>query len=120
MRKNILDILSKSNKNRGDQLLMEYLSDELSHEEKHSLEEEMNEDDMLRDAAEGLEQFADPASIPGYIRQINAKLDVQLKGKEKNKRGRTTFGLSSTYITIAVVLIIVLLAFVLLYLELRR
>ena len=57
MDEDLLNILSNSNKDIDNQKLMDYLSGKLSEGEKHEIEKEMMDSEMMNDVLEGLEKF---------------------------------------------------------------
>ena len=57
MNNDLKDILSNSNKDIDNQLLLAYLSDELSKSNTHEVEKTMADDPFMNDAIEGLQQI---------------------------------------------------------------
>lgn len=120
MEKRLFDILSTSKKGIDDQKLMEYVSNRLSQQEKYLLEEQMNDDPLLRDAADGLNEFSNQSQVPAFVQQINQNLQLNLEKPKSKKRKLLSYDLSSVYIMLGIVILIAIIAFVLLYFELLR
>ena len=57
------DILSDSNKDIDNQKLMDYLSGQLTAEERHDMEKEMADSPFVNDAVEGLEEIKDKKNV---------------------------------------------------------
>jgi len=85
MNKDLLNILSNSNKDIDNQQLMDYLSGKLSGPEKHEIEKLMADSDFMNDAVEGLQQIPDQQDIQSYVEQINGDLHKKLQ-KKKSRR----------------------------------
>jgi len=115
----LLNILSNSNKDIDNQKLMDYLNDKLSKEEKHEFEESMANSEMLSDTVEGLEKFKNKKDVSALAELLNANLKKQLNKKKERKLKREIKNLNGLYFSIALVLIIILIGFLILkkYLE---
>jgi ATP-dependent Zn protease len=107
----LLNILSNSNKDIDNQKLMNYLSDQLSAEEKHEFEKELLNSEMMNDAVEGLEKFRNKKDVSAYAEKLNHDLQKQLhkKGYKKEKRQPET--MFWVYFAIILILIIVVISF---------
>jgi hypothetical protein len=88
MNEDLLNILSNSNKDIDNQQLMDYLSGKLSDKERHALEQQMVDSDLLNDAMEGLEKFGDKKDVQGYVEQLNAALQKNLAKKRQRREKR--------------------------------
>lgn len=86
MNKDLLNILSNSNKDISNQQLMDYLAGKLPESDKHSVEQELSADPFLNDAAEGLSQVADPKQIDFFVEQLNRDLLQKVQNKKKRRR----------------------------------
>ena len=106
MSKDLLNILSNSNKDIDNQKLMDYLSGKLSQQEQHELEKQMAESELMSDAVEGLSAINDQQNIPAFVEQLNKDLHKQLKQK-RARRTRKRFK-DNPYIYLAVILLLAL------------
>jgi hypothetical protein len=88
MSKELIDILSHSNKDIDNQKLMDYLSNKLSKEDRTKMEKMINESVLLKDAIEGLTHFRNKNNLPAFVDQLNADLQKQLKKKKQRKQKR--------------------------------
>ena len=111
MNDDLLNILSNSNKDIDNQKLMDYLSDKLSAEEKHNLEEAMIDSEMINDAVEGLNSFKNKKDVSALAEQLNINLKKQLEKKKLKKLKRKIKDLPWLYLTIILILIIILIGF---------
>ncbi len=111
MNEDLLKILSSSNKDIDNQKLMDYLSDKLSEEEKHNLEEAMADSELINDAVEGLKSFHDKKDVNVLVEQLNANLKKQLEKKKSKKLKRKIKDLPWLYLTIILILILILIGF---------
>ncbi len=111
MNDDLLNILSHSNKDIANQKLMDYLSDKLSDEEKHTIEEAMIDSEMINDAMEGLDGFKNKKEVSALVEQLNSNLKKQLEKKKSKKLKRKIKDLPWLYLTIILILIIILIGF---------
>ncbi|MEP7231756.1 MAG: hypothetical protein ABI691_15950 [Ginsengibacter sp.] len=111
MNEDLLNILSNSNKDIDNQKLMDYLSDKLSEDEKHNLEEAMADSELISDAVEGLKSFHDKKDVNALVEQLNANLKKQLEKKKSKKLKRKIKDLPWLYLTIVLMLILILIGF---------
>ncbi len=112
MNDDLLNILSHSNKEIDNQKLMDYLSNKISAEEKHNLEEAMIDSEMINDALEGLDGFKNKKDVSALVAQLNINLKKQLEKKRSKKLKRNIKGLPWLYLTIILILIIILIGFI--------
>ena len=109
----LLNILSNSNKDIDNQKLMDYLSGKLSAQEKHELEKQMAENELVNDAVEGLQQFRDQKKLGTYVEQLQKQLKQHLK--QKKTRREKLFGLKYDqwiYLSLIVILALILIGYV--------
>ncbi|MEO7314656.1 MAG: hypothetical protein ABIW47_05700 [Ginsengibacter sp.] len=114
MSDDLLNILSNSNKDIDNQILMDYLSGKLSAEDKHAIEEEMIESDFINDAVEGLESFEKQTDINEYASQLNKNLRKKLETKKLKRNKRKIKDIPWFYYAIILVLILVIAGFLIL------
>jgi hypothetical protein len=107
MNKDLLNILTNSNKDIDNQQLMDYLAGKLSGEEKHNVEKMMADNDFMNDAMEGLEDIKDKRDINFFVEQLNRDLHKKLLQRKVKKQKRKL--LQQRWVYAAVVLILALL-----------
>ncbi|AEW00236.1 hypothetical protein A4D02_28120 [Niastella koreensis] len=112
MNNDLLNILSNSNKDIDNQKLMDYLSGKLSDQEKHEVEMWMVDNDFENEALEGLQQMGSNKKLEGYVDQLNKELSTYIKDKKTRREKRRIETGFWTYVAIAFILIIVVLAYV--------
>jgi len=105
MNKDLLNILSNSNKDIDNQQLMDYLAGKLSEEERHAVEMQLAENDFASDAVEGLDHVKNKRDINVVVDQLNRDLHKKLFQKP-NKRRRKM--LQQRWIYAAIILILAL------------
>ncbi len=105
MNKDLLNILSNSNKDIDNQQLMDYLAGKLSEEEKHAVEMQLAENEFASDAVEGLAAVQNKRDINVVVDQLNRELHKKLSQKP-NKRRRKM--LQQRWIYAAIILILAL------------
>jgi anti-sigma factor RsiW len=88
MNNDLLNILSNSNKDIDNQLLMDYLSGKLSAAEKHEVERSMADSGFMNDAVEGLQNIPNQKDIQLYVEQLNASLQKTLQKKKQRRLKR--------------------------------
>ena len=91
MNKDLLNILTNSNKDIDNQQLMDYLAGKLSEAERNELEIRMAENDFMNDAMEGLEEIKDKKDIRLFVDQMNRDLQKKLQVKKAKKKRRKMF-----------------------------
>src|SRR3954468_19913594 len=109
----LLNILGNSNKDIDNQKLMDYLSGKLSAAEKHEVEKQMSENELVNDAVEGLQQFKDQKKLDAYVDQLQKQLNTYIANK-KERRKKKWFGTQYDvwiFISIIVVLLLMLIAY---------
>lgn len=106
MNKDLLNILTNSNKDIDNQQLMDYLSGKLSGEDLHELERSMAGDEFLNDAVEGLQQVKNPRNMQAYVEELNAAMQKSLE-KKKNRRQRLRNRLKDDPWTILAVIVVI-------------
>ena len=111
MTDDILNILSNSNKEVDNQKLMDYLSNKLSAEEKHEFEKMLVDSDLASDAVEGLDQFKNKKDPVAFAEQLNRNLQKQLQKKKVIREKRRFKDGPWIYFTLILVIVILLIAF---------
>ena len=111
MSKDLLNILSNSNKDIDNQKLMDYLSGKLPEAEKHEVEMWMNDNDFASEAVEGLQQFAEKKDLQQYVDQLNKELNQYIE-KKKNRRERKKLKENPwMYVTVFLILLFVIIGY---------
>jgi hypothetical protein len=111
MNDGLKDILSNLNKDIEQEKLLEYLNRNLPDAEQHAFEKQMNEDEFMNDAVEGLQQVHNKKDIQGLVQQLNADLKKQLDKKKKRKDKRKLKDQGWIYFTIILLLILFVVAY---------
>ena len=111
MNKDLLNILSNSNKDIDNQKLMDYLSGKLPEDQKNEVEQWMAESDFSYDALEGLQQFKKPKDIQTYVDDLHANLQKQLQQKKSRREKRKLKDTPWLYLAIFIILAIAVLAY---------
>ncbi len=88
MNKDLLNILSNSNKDIDNQQLMDYLSGKLTGEELHEVERSMADNEFLNDAVEGLQSFGNKKDLAVYVDELNASMQKNLEKKKQRRLKR--------------------------------
>ncbi|HTL09910.1 MAG TPA: hypothetical protein VL307_16665 [Chitinophagaceae bacterium] len=88
MNKDLLNILSNSNKDIDNQQLMDYLAGKLTGEEKRQVELQLAESEFVNDALEGLSNVKDKKDINLFVDQLNRDLHKKLLQKKTKKQQR--------------------------------
>jgi len=88
MNKDLLNILSNSNKDIDNQQLMDYLNGKLSGEELHQVEQSMADNEFLNDAIEGLQRIGDKKNMQAYVDELNAAMQKNLAKKKQRRLKR--------------------------------
>lgn len=108
---NLLNILTNSNKDIDNQLLMDYVSGKLSHTEQHSVEEWLQNNAFEADALEGLEAFGNKEELQRYVVQLNEELKKYLLSKKQRRESKRIKENPWTYLAIFLILFFLVLAF---------
>lgn len=110
MNDDLKDIPSDLNNDIEQDKLLEYLNRNLPDAAQHEFEKQMNEDEFMSDAVEGLQQLENTKEIPVYIGQLNADLKKQLEIKKKRREQRKLPSQYWTWFAIILLLILVVVA----------
>jgi hypothetical protein len=68
-----------------EKILINYLNDQLTSEEKRALEELINEDPMIGDAVEGLYEMKDRKDLKKINQSLSLNIETQIRKKRKKK-----------------------------------
>ncbi|MGN6532023.1 MAG: hypothetical protein ACTHK0_09745, partial [Ginsengibacter sp.] len=115
MNDELLNILSNSNKDIDNQQLMDYLSNNLSAEEKHEFERILVDSDLASDAIDGLNQFKNKKDPVAFAGQLNRNLQKQLHQKKIIKEKHRIKDMLWLYFSVLLIIIIVLITFFLIF-----
>lgn len=112
MNKDLLNILSNSNKDIDNQKLMDYLSGKLSEAEKNEVERWIAEQDTFGDdALEGLEAFSGNNNIQQYVDDLNKDLNKFLHDKKARREKRRIRENPWALVTLVVILVLVVVGY---------
>jgi hypothetical protein len=106
------NILTNLNKDIRQDKLLEYLNSNLSDEETHELEMQLNDDEFMSDAAEGLKDLHASQKVPLMVQQLNAGLKKQLEKNKKRRSKRLLTNEGWVYFSIALLLLLAVIAFI--------
>ena len=120
MNKDLLNILSNSNKDIDNQQLMDYLSGKLSGDALHEVERSMAGDEFLNDAVEGLQQVKNPKNMQAYVDQLNATMQKSLEKKKSRRLRRKLKDDPWTYLAVILVLVLCVLAYIVIRMALHQ
>jgi len=105
MNKDLLNILSNSNKDIDNQQLMDYLSGNLSGEPLHDVERSMADNAFLNDAVEGLQRMDNKKDVQTYVDELNAALQKSVVKKKQRRLKRQMKETPWSYLVIRKVLL---------------
>lgn len=111
MSKDLLNILSNSNKDIDNQKLMDYISGKLSHQDKHEVEQWMIDNNFESEALEGLQSLKDKKHLQLYVDQLNKELNKYLQQKKQRRDRRKIKEIPWSYLSIALVLMLIVIAY---------
>lgn len=106
MNKDLLNILSNSNKEIDNQQLMDYLSGRLSGPQEHEVEMSMADSDFMNDAVEGLQAVTRQNEIQTYVEQINKDLHKKIQKKKGRREKRRLKEEPWGYVAILVIILL--------------
>ena len=115
MNKDLLNILSNSNKEINNQKLIDYVSGRLSPEDAHEVEKLMADNNFTNDAVEGLQNIKPGKDLELLADQLNRDLQKKLAEKKRRKEKRKLK--EEPWILFAVALILVLIVVAYLFLK---
>jgi anti-sigma factor RsiW len=112
MNKDLLNILSNSNKDIDNQQLMDYLNGKLSGDALHEVERSMADNEFLNDAVEGLQRLEGKSNVQGYVDQMNAAMQKSLAKRKARRLRRRLKDQNWTYIAIILVIVLCVLGYI--------
>ena len=115
MNHDLIKILSASNKEIDNQKLIEYIAGNLSPKEKHEVELWMADSEFVNDAVEGLQQVDNKSNIGMLVEQLNMDLQKKLEQKKSRKEKKKLKDYSWIYFAIALLMILITIAWFILY-----
>lgn len=115
MSQDLLNLLSNSNKDIDNQLLMDYVAGKLSDSKKHEVEKLMAESGFINDAMEGLENTTDPKDLSLTIDQLNRDLHKKLSQRKTSRYRRSFKDSSWTYLAIILIVAMAVIAYLIIH-----
>jgi hypothetical protein len=112
MNKDLLNILSNSNKDIDNQQLMDYLNGKLSGDALHEIEKSMADNEFLNDAVEGLQRLEGKPGMQSYVDELNAAMQKSLAKKKARRLRRRLKDQNWTLLAIILVIVLCILAYV--------
>ncbi len=119
MSDDLKDILSNLNKDVEQEKLLDYLNKKLSASDAHEVEKQMADDEFMNDAVEGLQHFKNKKDLLLLVDQLNSDLKKQTLKKKLKKDKRKLKDQPLLYFTIALLLILVVISYILIKIYLR-
>lgn len=111
MSKNLKDILSNLSTDIDQEQLLQYLNDQLSHEEQHLLEKQLVDSDFESEALEGLQSIKDKQHIHQVVELLNYELKKKTERKKAFRKKLELKDQTWIYIAVFLVLMLVVLAY---------
>ena len=112
MNKDLLNILSNTNKDIDNQQLMDYLSGHLSGEQLHEVERSMADSEFMNDAVEGLQHISDKKDLKLYVDELNAAMQKNLQKKKLRRQKRRLKDEPWGIVAIVLVILLCIIAYV--------
>jgi hypothetical protein len=119
MNKDLINILSGSNKDIDNQKLMDYLAGKLSGGDAHEVEKMLLDSDFANDAAEGLSMMDEKNRLTKMVYDLNTNLKQQLEQKKKRKLKRRLKDQPLWIMTLIIFLILVVLCYLVVHFYLK-
>jgi hypothetical protein len=116
MKYNLINILSSSNKELDNQMLMDYISGKLSDADQHAVEEWLEENQFAADALEGLKEFGNREQVQEYVLQLNRDLKAFLQQKKQRRESRKWKDKPWIYMAVVLILFLIIIAYIVLHL----
>jgi hypothetical protein len=120
MNKDLLNILSNSNKDIDNQQLMDYLNGKLSGDALHDVEKSMADNEFLNDAVEGLQRLEGKSNMQGYVDQLNAAMQKSLAKKKARRLRRRLKDQNWTLLAIILVIVLCVLGYIVIKILLKH
>lgn len=111
MNKDLLNILSNSNKDIDNQQLMDYLSGRLPEDQKYEVELWMAENDFGNEAIEGLSQINSKQNLQQYVDDLNGQLNKYIQQKKNRREKRKIKENPWTYLALLLILVLCITAY---------
>lgn len=112
MNNDLKNILSNLNNDIEQQKLLEYLNRKLSEEEQHVLETQMNNDEFMSDAMDGLEQMKNADKVSLAVTQLNTGLKKHLENNKKRRNKGAVMQDSWIYYTLILILLLAVIGYI--------
>jgi predicted secreted protein len=110
MSDDLKNILSNLNNDIEQDKLLDYLNRQLSEKEQHELEQQLNDDPFMSDALDGLADLHPKADVSAMVQELNSGLNRQLRKKKKTKKFFNQD--NSIYFSIALILLLVVIGYI--------
>ncbi len=111
----LLNILSDSNKDIDNQLLMDYLAGKLSAEQRHEVEKQIADNEFVSDAVDGLETVTGDKDLQKVVAQLNSSLHKKLRQKKTRKDKRKWKDQAWPYLAIILIILLAVMSFLIIY-----
>ncbi len=119
MQENLKDILSHLSNDVDQETLLLYLQGKLAPEKQHELEKLLLDNEFAADALEGLQQFENRQQIAAYAEQLNVELKKKTSRTKSYRRVRRIHAEPWLIITLAIILLLIILTYFIIYQQLK-
>jgi ribosomal silencing factor RsfS len=96
----------------NEEQLLNYVANNLSNEQRNSIEMEMEHNPFMNDAIEGLQAFKDEQKIQAYVNELNKQLIKQTTKKKIRKSKRKLKEQDWIIISVIIVIMLCLLGYI--------
>lgn len=114
MQENLKDILNQLPTAIDQDALLQYLQGKLPPEKQHELEKQILDNEFAADAIDGLQDFRDKKKLAFVVEQLNADLKKKIRHK-KARRLRSVQSEPWLLVTLAIILVLVILCYFIIY-----
>ena len=112
---NLKDILSQMQADVDQETLMLYLQGKLSPEKQHELEKQILDNEFAADAIDGLQDFKDKKKLALVVEQLNNDLKLKTARKKARRSRRQVQSEPWLVITLAIILLLIVLCYFIIY-----
>lgn len=112
MKENIKNILSNLSTDIDQEILLQYLQDQLSDEKKHEVEKQLLENEFANDAMEGLQQLKNKKDIHIIIDHLNRELKIKTAKKNLRRDRLKLQDQPWLYISLIIFLLLIIISYI--------
>lgn len=115
MQEKLKDILAHLSQDIDQETLLLYLQEQLSPERQHELEKQLLDNPFAGDALEGLREIKDKKQIAYMVEMLNRDLRKKTEKRKLRRRKLNLPDNSQLYVTIAILLFLIVICFVVIW-----